>query len=251
MSKRVWPEIKPGDFGITYKSRYYTVYGYIGEVDEYIDGKAYINKETEKAYICSKNQPQSSNLIPVVKVNDMNEVVAIEEPIHQLPPDEDPFIIKNIDRVDYNTIVKNSSADKELYDEQALSDMNSATSMYVPTLNDADDPLKKCVKHSLISKGVNTNKYKHSMGTKYGFTNLKAILNNDTKMSIINYEKFMELEECYYMIIVYDKGTDIKNPLKIPLVYSSKRGRVEELTKDDIKQMINMLQLRLSDLECD
>ena len=241
MSKKKWPKIKPSDFMCLYKSSYYGIYGYIGEVDKYIDGKGYIDKNTSRVYICSKNKPPSSILIPVVKVSKDNEVIELVEPAHRLPPEEDPFEFKNLIAVDNNTIETTSSVEKELYDEQALADMNAATSMYIPTLNDIDDALKKCVKYSIIAKGVNVNRYKHSMGTKYGFTNLKAILENKTKMSITNFDKWMELENCSYKIILYDNGGDTSTPLRTPLVYSNERNRIDELSKDDIKQMIASL----------
>lgn len=248
MEKRKWVKINPSDFMIRYKSHYYGVYGYIGEVDEYIDGKAYIDKERERAYICSKTQPQST-LIPVVKVNDMNEVVSLIEPVNMLPEDTDPFNLKNIIRISRKVIEEDSSNCDELYNEQALSDMNSATSIYVPIINDKDDPPKKLVKETIMHKQVDINKYKSVLGAKYAFANIKAGLNNGTKTSSTVFDKWMELFECGYYIIVYDQGTDVKTPLPIPLVYSSEKGRVEELSADDIKRMIKMLELKLSDIE--
>lgn len=52
----------------------------------------------------------------------------------------------------YQSIVNTTKEDEQLYNEEALADINAATTVFVPTINDDDDPLKKIIKQTIISK---------------------------------------------------------------------------------------------------
>ena len=57
-------------------------------------------------------------------------------------------------------------------------------------------------------------------------SNLRQALTGKTKMSITNFNIWMESLGLSYEIRVFDNNTDPYNPLKKPIVYSSKRDTV-------------------------
>lgn len=209
---------------LPYKDRTYAVLGYIGEVDDYKDNKGYIDRKTGKIYICSKNSEPVHQDVPILIVKDD----AIEKKECNLTLSEECFKESKLYNLDYENIKNNTSPDKELYNEEALADMNAASSVFIPTINDDDDPLKKIIKQTIISKQIDINRLKHKMPQKYGLTNMKSALVGKTKMSIVNFNIWCELLGITYNITITDNGTDNQNPLNSILYYSSDNNRLTE-----------------------
>lgn len=205
--------------------RTYSVLGYIGEVDEYKDNKGYIDKETGKIYICSKDKEPAHNDVPILRVSedsiekvDVNSTQTIEA-----------FSVDRLYSLSYDNIIETTAEDEVLYNAEELADMNAASSVYIPIINEDDDPLKKIVKKIIIEKGIDINRLKHKMPKKYGLTNMKSALIGKTKMSIANFNMWCELLGVDYEITINDNGSDKIDPLKLTLHYLSYRDRIEEI----------------------
>lgn len=205
------------------KERTYSILGYLGEVTEYRDNKGYINRKTGKIYICSKDNPPVHKDVPIVYVKDDNSYE-----LHDVasPRTSEVFREEYMYDLSYESIIKNSSVDDVLYDEEALSDMNAATSVFVPIINEDDDPLKKLIKQVIIDKKIDINCLKHKMPQKYGLTNMKSALVGKTKMSITNFNIWCELLGITYEITMIDNGTDGQHPLEKIIHYDSSTNRI-------------------------
>lgn len=211
------------------EDRIYYIDGYIGEVDEYKDNRAYIDKDTGRIYICSKNKKPYHNDVPILKIRN-DEITKIDS---TLPEVNEYFVIKNCNSYSFGEILEKSRSQVELYDETALADMNAATSVFVPVINPTDDALKKIIKQTIISKNIDINRLKHRMPQKYGITNLKSALVGTTKMSITSFNIWCELLGVNYTITISDSGSDIINPLEKSLIYTSTKDVIEEIDIDD------------------
>lgn len=212
------------------KNRNYSIFGYIGEVDEYIDNKGYIDKDSGRIFICSnKNKPYHYD-VPILRITD-----TIERIDSNLPDVNEYFNEKNCVYLSLKNIIDKSASitDDELYDEKALTDMNAATSIFVPVINPEDDGLKKIIKQTIISKNIDINRLKCKMPQKYGITNLRSALVGKTKMSISSFNIWCELLGVNYTVTVEDNGSDNISPLKTPLEYKNIRDTVIELNDID------------------
>ena len=203
--------------------RTYSVLGYIGK-SEYKDNKGYLDESTGKIYICSKDNPPVHNDVPIIYVHEdgtytLHEVAA--------PHIKEVFREAYLHDLSFTHIIETTDPEEQLYNEEALTDINAATSRFVPTINDTDDPLKKIVKQSIISKGIDINRLKHKMPQKYGLTNMKSALIGTTKMSITNFIIWCELLCLEFEFSVIDNGKDNQNPLQKPITYTSERNRME------------------------
>lgn len=206
--------------------RTYSVLGYIGEVDGYIDNKGYIDKKTGKIYICSKNEPPFHDDVPVLKVDGDN----IEKVEPQFSSISDKFHEDKIYTLSLDHICEATSGNEVLYDEDMLADMNASTSLFIPTINESDDPLKKLIKQAIIDKAIDINRLKHKMPQKYGLTNMKSALIGKTKMSITNFNIWCELLGINYEVILSDNGNDTQDPLKGVIHYDNTTNRITKLS---------------------
>lgn len=206
--------------------RTYSVLGYIGEVDGYIDNKGYIDKKTGKIYICSKNEPPFHDDVPVLRVDGDN----IEKVEPQFSSISDKFHEDKIYTLSLDHICEATSGDEVLYDEDMLADMNASTSLFIPTINESDDPLKKLIKQAIIDKAIDINRLKHKMPQKYGLTNMKSALIGKTKMSITNFNIWCELLGINYEVILSDNGNDTQDPLKGVIHYDNTTNRITKLS---------------------
>lgn len=223
---------------LPFKKRTYSVVGYIDETEKFSDNKGYIDKESGNIYICSYISKPIHKDVPILYVNEDNTYTkkdASNSETYEL------FNINNMKNDMYNLsiehIIENTNENDELYNEQALADMNAATAIFVPIINEDDDPLKKLIKQTIISKEIDINRLKHKMPQKYGITNMKSALVGKTKMSISNFMIWCELLGVSYDIIISDNGSDRINPLKDDIYYSSYGSNIENIPK--IKDCIN------------
>ena len=211
---------------LPYKDRTYSIFGYIGEVDEYKDNKGYIDKKTGRIFICSKDNPPYHSDVPILYVNKDGTLTKKDVNAPQI---QEVFRDAYLYDLSYQSIVDTTKEDEQLYNEEALADINAATSVFVPTINDDDDPLKKIIKQTIISKKIDINRLKHKMPQKYGLTNMKSALIGKTKMSITNFNIWCELLGVTYEVAIYDNGTDSQNPLHKAIHFRSDTNRLEEL----------------------
>lgn len=205
--------------------RTYSILGYIGQVDTYIDNKGYIDESTGKIYICSKDKPPVHDDTPVIYVKDDGTYTLKDV---NAPQVAEVFRDAYLYDLSMPTILNTTKEHEVLYNAEALADMNAATTVFIPTINETDDPLKKIVKQLIISKKIDINRLKHKLPEKYGLTNMKSALIGKTKMSINNFNMWFELLGATYEITVTDNGTDTQNPLIGQIRYSSDTNRLVE-----------------------
>lgn len=224
-----------------YKDRTYSVVGYAESVDQYIDNKAYIRKSNNKLYICSKNEPPVHKDVPILKVtitstededgtvwNEDIEYIDLREPFNM-----DDFDASNAYQLDYDTILNQTNGDEELYNEEVLTDMNAATSVFRPIINPEDDPLKKLIKQAIIDLEIDINSLKHKLPHKYALTNMKSALIGKTKMSITNFIVWAELLDLDFDFMIYSKELNgskrQRNVLEKGLHFSSQTGMIDQM----------------------
>lgn len=212
---------------LAFKERTYAIIGYIGEVGKYIDNKGYVDKETDQIYICSNKEEPLHNDVPILYVREDK----IEKEECGNPVTSSVFNIKNSYNLSVTNIIENTTGEEVLYNEEALRDMNAATSIFVPTINEDDDSLKKLIKQIIISKQIDINRLKHKMPQKYGLTNMKSALVGKTKMSIQNFNIWCELLGVDFEFIITDNGTDTQNPLYGSIHYVSNQNKIIETRK--------------------
>jgi hypothetical protein len=221
---------------LQFKDRTYSVQGYIGQVGNYLDNKGYINPKDMQIYICSKDLTPAHNDVPILYVHkssksDENGSYTISEETLELHPSLNPltmeaFTVEKMYDLSINSIVDRTRGDEVLYNDEAIRDMNAATSVFVPIINDDDDPLKKIIKQVIISKQIDINRLKHRMPKKYGLTNIKSALIGTTKMSIQNFCIWCELLGIDFTVSVNDNGNDPINPLFKDVVYTSRNNKL-------------------------
>lgn len=188
----------------------------------FIDGKGYID-ENEYIWIYSgSGKPINSNEYPYFWLNEEGEKVFSspeESTMNQFSSD------KLVD-LSMGVIVNNTKEGEELYNEQAINDMNAGAAVFVPIIQQSDDFLKKIIKTAIIDKGIDISRLKYKMDEKYILPNMKAALNNSTKMSVVYFLTWCELLGLDFTIAVEDNGTDTVDPLKKPIYYVSRKDEV-------------------------
>lgn len=206
---------------LEYKDRIYSVRGYIGDNVTYKDNKAYIDPETNKVYICSYNEEPYNTDVPIIYVKNENGVIttSLSEPTN--PAIMDSFTSERAYNIEYDTIVNNTNPDEPLYNEEAMRDMNAATSIYKPKIEKEDDFLKKIVKQCILTKNTDINKYKHQFPNKYSLTNMKSAVDGKTKMSTANFVIWAGIMGFDFELIAYDNGGDPSSPLRAEIHYNS------------------------------
>lgn len=192
-----------------------------------IDGKGYVD-ENDHVWIFSSGKPNNANKRPYFWF-DENEDIKFSE------PNSDIFKIYNKDNLknfNVDCIIDNTVAGEVLLSEKAIIDTNASAEVYVPTILDSDDFLKLLSKRAIIDKEINIARLKYKMPEKYVLPNMKAAMQGKTKMSTVYFETWAELLGFDFELIIKDNGTDPQNPLKYPLKYVSRNGKVYRVTED-------------------
>lgn len=216
-------------------ARAVSVVGYITDTNfNYEEGKGYLDDDGYVWIFCKNGKPKNSDEYPYFWIEDENIMYSI-------PDDEirDKFNIDNMIDISLVNIIEKTKPNEVLYDEQEIQDMNSAASFYVPIINDSDDFLKKIVKNTIITKGIDINRLKGKTDQKYVLPNMKAALENKTKMSVIYFCCWMELLGCDFQIDIIDNGLDSANKLKTDLIYTSNTDKVYKSINGDLVECIN------------
>ena len=209
---------------LTVKSRTFRILGNIEDFDkDYEDGKGYC--DNDRIYIYYSEKPEKFEYPSFYKSD--NELVferGKESNYEYFNTD----LLKDLS---YDIIKNNTNADDVYFNEQELNDINSATSVYTPTMKDNDDFLKKLIKTALLEKSINLNRLKSKGPEAYSVSNMKTALQNDTKMSVSNFVKWCELLGIKFEIVVEDNGFDRINPLLKKLKYNSSFDTIDIIDK--------------------
>lgn len=199
--------------------KYITVCGFIvPETDgTYRKNKGYVNPDDNHVWIFNGSEPPLSNQLPYFWYD--NHYICFGPMRDEV---EKYFRVDKLVPWDITERAKLINPNEPLYDETALSDMNSAQSRFIPEVDEKnDDILKKIVKKTIIRKKVNTAKLKSRLGPSYSFSNLKTALTNTTKMSVPNFLTWMDLLGCKFKILLTDNGFDPSDKINGILVYDS------------------------------
>lgn len=195
---------------------------------DYIEGKGYIDKDGFIWIYCD-HKPRNANEYPYFWIVANKACQSDPSPVVKAAYSQD-----NMQDLSIVSIVDNTAPGEKLYNEKEIEDMNSSSAFYVPIVNDTDDFLKKVVKNTIIEKGIDINRLKGKTDEKYILPNMKAALQNKTKMSVLYFCYWMNLLGCNFEITVSDDGSDNNDPLKYPIVYQSYRDNVSKIVNGDI-----------------
>ena len=207
------------------KDRTVQVVGYVDKNVKkgvFVDGKGYIDEDDHIWIYSSSGKPSNSNEFPYFWFNKDDE----KEFSHPSVETLSTFVVDNLKDMKTDVIVENTIDGEELYSEQAINDMNASAEVFVPTFKESDDFLKKIIKRLIVEKGIDISRLKYKMPEKYILPNMKAALQNDTKMSVVYFVTWCELLGVDFTIVVEDNGTDPMDQLKKPLFYESRRDKV-------------------------
>lgn len=206
----------------------YSVWGYITKDPDkiadgyYVDGKGYVEEKTGFIYIYTASGNPKYHGIPYLTIED-GKVVKNPSSSDEVM---NSFHLSKTKYMEPIQIVKETTDGEVLYSEKDLYALNSSSASFAPVINDDDDGLKKLVKKLIAAKGRNINTLKAQTTEKYTLPNIKAALMGSTKMSIKNFNTWMELLGAGYEIRVFDTGVDSQFPLKHDIVYSSYTDKV-------------------------
>lgn len=204
-----FPLLLPCDNG----GRCFQVKDYIKDGVVFTDGRAYVRDDYVWIF---KKEPPTDSKYPYFWYE--HGKICFGKMRDQIKND---FHISKAKSKDFVDTVCKVDPKEQLYDEDAISDMNAATSIYVPIIKAVDDFMKKIIKHVIILKRININRLKSKMDKPYMLSNMKTALMNDTKMSVPNFIIWSDLLGVRFTIIVEDNGTDPQNPLNKRIIYDS------------------------------
>lgn len=193
-----------------------------------INCKGYLKDEKEIWIYCDK-KPKNHNAYPyfwIDKIDDDNKEITFK---YSDPPEliKKAFSVEELRDMSLVTIVENTIPGEQLFDESEINDMNAASSVYIPVISETDDFLKKVVKMTIIKKGIDINRLKSKTDAKYQLPNMKAALQNNTKMSVTYFTNWMELLGCNFSVTICDDNSDSVDKLKFPITYNSYKDGME------------------------
>ena len=209
-----------------------TVAGLIDGIDKkYTDGKGYIDEDGYIWIFSKKGKPKLDNPYPYFWISDNK--LEYSNPSETIKEDYNASKMKDLNIVN---IIDKTNEGEELLDDEFISSMNSSSSFYVPVINDNDDFLKKLVKYTIIKKNKDINALKYKTDKKYVLANMRAALENSTKMSVKYFQCWMELLGCSYHLEIRDSANDTSvQKLKEPIEYDSESNRVyDDVDTSDI-----------------
>ena len=203
------------------EDRIIEVLGYLPEEpQELIKGKGYILNDSIYAYVDNPDDVVTRNY-PIVWIQHSEPSVWRTWE----PEDMGLFKIKNLFPMDVDEQLVDG---EKLYSEEAINDMNMATSVFIPIINEEDDFLKKIVKQAIIEKKTDINRLKSCMSKKHGLSNMRTALVGKTRMSVTNFMQWAELLGFNFELTVTDNGRDTISPLKDSLTYSNTTDTVSK-----------------------
>ena len=204
--------------------RTFSVVGKISDVrkESAINNKGYIDDDGTVWIYSEKGKPKMASIYPYFWFNDENK-------IEMSDPDEkvkSEFNVLTAIDASLLTIINTTKPNEELFDEEEINDIISATEKYTPRISKVEDFLKRLVKYTIINKDIDINRLKSKTDEKYRIMNMKSGLNNNTKMSVLYFKDWMDLLGCNFELRIYDSGEDKTDPLKCDIIYNSATDNV-------------------------
>jgi len=98
-----------------------------------------------------------------------------------------------------------------------------STKIFMPTLNNNDDILKRLVKQALIQKGIDLDKHKSRFSDKNSLFNFKQVVKGDNKLSILIFDRGIDALGLRYRIVLEEKDpkTAVGEALLEPIIATS------------------------------
>lgn len=186
----------------------------------YVDNEGYVwifrKTPNEKEKLPWFTVELDENMVPQLKFNPRKALY-----------DRSAFHISKVGDLSAKAII-NDTTDKPVeYDEAVLESVARATAVINPDIEPNDDFLKKMVKQTILSKGVNVNKYKVKVVRSWILTNLINALLGKTKTGPKAFLQWMELLDCDFELKIIDNGQDKEDPLREPLIYKSVTDKIQ------------------------
>lgn len=107
--------------------------------------------------------------------------------------------------------------------EKVLVTIPESSKLFLPSLNNNDDILKRLVKTALIKKNIDIDQYRHRFVDKNALFNFKQVVKGQNKLSMLLFDRGCEALNLKYTIIIEEANPDdvIGNPLDDKLIASS------------------------------
>lgn len=107
--------------------------------------------------------------------------------------------------------------------EQILVVVPDSTKIFLPSLSNNDDILKRLIKKALIEKNIDIDHYRHRFIDKNALFNFKQVIKGDNKLSMLLFDRGCEALNLKYTIIIdeIDPETPIGEKLHGPITASS------------------------------
>ena len=172
-------------------------------------GYAYIRKDVVYIYHGKLKKTADSSKPGIYKTDDGYMFVEpSESEIERI------YSVDNLVTLDTSDIIRKVAKNKENYQQpEDLEIINNNSELYVPTIKDDDDFLKKLVKRAIINKKINISNYRSRFKDDYSLNNMKSGLKRETKMTVTNFRSWCEILGLDFEVSIRDNGTDTVNPL--------------------------------------
>lgn len=210
-----------GDKLLVTDNEVFTIQPYNPDDKMFFRGTAYLNGPYYYLYrgdIDLSKTDMSNIVIPGLYTDEVTKKPFLVEPI--LKSDKDEYTYANkVSSYDPSRLVEAINTK-----EQIIVPMSDAPNIFMPEITKDDDILKRLTKMAIIKKSVDLDSYKHRFLDKNSLFNFKSVIkSNNTKLSILLFDRGVEALNLKYTIILEEKDPDVivGSPLKEPIIVTS------------------------------
>lgn len=107
--------------------------------------------------------------------------------------------------------------------EDLLVAIPESNKLFLPTITDQDDLLKRICKEVILEKHIDLDRFKDRFANKNELFNLKQVIRSDHRVSVKIFDRFIETMNLYYEIHVMDRDPKdvVGDKLTKPMIVSS------------------------------
>jgi hypothetical protein len=179
----------------------YPITLYDESLTEYNENTAYINGNYFYVYRGEKSK-SSSFLKPGIYKDPSNNTYFRVDPVSD--EDKETYLaINKIATLDTNEIIKVANLNDDIFTAAPES-----SKIFMPSLTNSDDILKRLAKQALIHKNIDLDKIKDRFTDKNALFNFKQVIKGDNKLSILIFDRGMDALNLKYTIIVEEKDPE-------------------------------------------
>lgn len=182
----------------------YTIEPYNEFATEFFKGVAYLNGEYFYVYRGLLSTPLTNHIEPGIYIDPDTKKPILVEPT--LDEEKEYYTYQDkISSYDPSKLI-NAINNKE----QIIIPVSESSKMFLPEVNRDDDILKRLIKMAIIDKNIDLDSYKHRFLDRNALFNFKQCLKNDnSKLSILLFDRGIEAMNLKYTIILEEKDPDI------------------------------------------